>query len=77
MICRDLFDALYRLVAEELEAERRPHCDHHLCCCPSCAALVESYRLVIALAHALPPPPLPDGLASRLLVLLSREPTDH
>jgi anti-sigma factor RsiW len=63
--CRELVGLLCDYVSDELSPERRDHVDHHLDHCPSCAAYLQSYVIVIQLTRALPPAPLPATLAQR------------
>jgi anti-sigma factor RsiW len=71
MTCRELADLLHDLVAEELEAEHRGRAELHLGQCPSCGALIHSYRVVVEVARRLPPPAPPPGLMARLAQLPS------
>jgi len=63
--CRELVEFLCDYLSDELSPERRDHVDQHLNHCPSCAAYVESYTIVIQLTRTLPPAPLPPTLAQR------------
>jgi anti-sigma factor RsiW len=64
--CRELAESLYDLVSGEVAPERRAELDRHLCHCPPCAALAETYKLTIRLARNLRPAPMPPGLLARL-----------
>lgn len=66
MTCQELVELLGDLVAQELTPEQQAEADHHLQVCPPCAAVHETYRLTIRLAHRLAPLPLPPGLVARL-----------
>jgi len=64
--CRELAESLYELVSGEVAPERRTQLDRHLCHCPPCAALVETYQFTIRLVRKLPAAPMPPGLLARL-----------
>jgi anti-sigma factor RsiW len=66
MNCRELVDLLLDFVAEELPEEHREQIRDHLCQCPPCVHLVETYRLTIVLTRKLPRTPLPAHLQERL-----------
>jgi hypothetical protein len=64
--CREVAEALFAFVEGVLE---KAHCDglsEHICRCPPCAALVETYRVTIRLTRRLPPAPMPPELVVRL-----------
>jgi anti-sigma factor RsiW len=70
--CRELVALLCDYVADELPPDRRDHIDEHLRDCPSCAAYLQSYTVVIQMTRALPAAPLPPGLARRVAEALAR-----
>src|SRR5262249_50141416 len=69
--CRELVELLCDYVSDELSTERRDHVDHHVRHCPSCAAYLHSYTVVIQLTRSLPAAPLPPRLAQRLTAALA------
>ncbi len=71
--CRELAELLCDYVSDELPPGRRDHVDQHVAHCPSCAAYVQSYSLVVRLTRQLPAAPLPAGLAQRLAALAARQ----
>ncbi len=71
--CRDLVAMLCDYVSDELPPERRDQVDQHVTCCPSCAAYLQSYSLVVRLTRRLPAAPLPNGMAQRLAAALAAQ----
>ncbi|HEX5271688.1 MAG TPA: zf-HC2 domain-containing protein [Gemmataceae bacterium] len=71
--CRELAVLLCDYVSDELPPERRDHVEQHAARCPSCAAYLQSYTLVVRLTRRLPAAPLPEGLAQRLAAALRRQ----
>jgi anti-sigma factor RsiW len=71
--CRELVELLCDYVSDELPPERRDHVDQHAATCPSCAAYIHSYVVVVKLTRRLPDAPLPAGLAHRLSVALAAQ----
>ena len=65
MRCSHVVEVLGDLVSNELPAAERSQVNEHVRSCPTCAALEQSYRQVIELAHRLPPVPLPAGMLQR------------
>ena len=70
MTCRKLVEQLLEFVAEEISPEDRDRICEHLCKCPPCVALVETYQITIRLSRQLPRVPLPAGLQERLRAAL-------
>ena len=66
MTCRELVEQLLEFVAEELTPEDRQRFREHLCSCPPCGVLVETYQITIRLSRQLPRHPLPPRLQERL-----------
>jgi anti-sigma factor RsiW len=64
--CRDLEIALYAFVEGEAAPDQCRNLEQHLCGCPHCAALVETYRITIRVCRKLPPTPMPPGVLERL-----------
>ena len=71
--CRELAELLCDYVSDELPPQRRDHVDQHVANCPSCAAYLQSYTVVVQLTRRLPDAPLPDGLARRLAAVLAAQ----
>jgi anti-sigma factor RsiW len=71
--CRELVELLCDYVSDELPPERRDHVEKHAAQCPSCAAYLQSYTLVIRMTRQLPAAPLPVGLARRLTAALAAQ----
>jgi anti-sigma factor RsiW len=72
--CNDLAVALYGLVAGEIPADECKGLEEHVCCCPRCAALVQSYQITITLVRRLPPVPMPPEALERLRQRLAEAP---
>jgi hypothetical protein len=72
--CRELFEALYEFTAEELPPERQEEMRQHQDGCASCAALVESYQIIIRLARQLPPVALSPVRLARLRAAVDAAP---
>jgi hypothetical protein len=68
--CQQLVDALLDFFGGELSAEQRRHIEDHLCKCPPCVRIVETYRLTITVTAKLTYKPLPSAFAERLRKLL-------
>ena len=66
MTCRELVEHLLDFVGDELAPEHREKIVEHLCKCPPCEALVETYQITIRLSRQLPRAPLPPHLQERL-----------
>ena len=66
MTCRELVEHLLEFVAEELSPEHRERIREHLCRCPPCEVLVETYQITIRLSRRLPRHPLPASLQAKL-----------
>jgi anti-sigma factor RsiW len=70
MTCRELVEHLLDFVAEELSPEHRERICEHLCKCPPCGALVQTYQITIRLSRQLPRRPLPTRLQEKLREVL-------
>jgi hypothetical protein len=70
MTCRELVEHLLDFVAEELSPEHRERICEHLCNCPPCGVLVQTYQITIRLSRQLPSHPLPPRLQERLREVL-------
>jgi hypothetical protein len=66
MTCRELVEHLLDFVAEELTPEQRNLICEHLCQCPPCGVLVQTYQITIRLSRQLPRHPLPARLQEKL-----------
>ncbi len=66
MTCRELVEHLLDFVGDELTPEQRDRISKHLCECPPCVTLVETYQITIRLSRQLPRAPLPARLQERL-----------
>lgn len=75
MTCQELLEHLAAYVAHELDADVLVLLERHVGECATCGAVVETYRLTIVVARALPAQcdPLPAGVADRLKAALARE----
>ena len=71
--CRELVELLCDYVSDELPPERRDHVEKHVTHCPSCAAYLQSYAVVVQLTRSLPAAPLPPRLVRRLADLLGAQ----
>ncbi len=71
--CRELVELLCDYVSDELPPERRDHVEQHAAHCPSCAAYLQSYTVVVELTRQLPAAPLPERLARRLAAVLAAQ----
>jgi anti-sigma factor RsiW len=71
--CRELVELLCDYVSNELPPQRRDHVDRHVAGCPSCAAYLQSYNVVVRLTRRLPDAPVPDGLAQRVAAALAAQ----
>jgi anti-sigma factor RsiW len=70
MTCRQLVEQLLDFVSEDISPELRACICEHLCSCPPCEVLVETYKITIRLSRQLPRAPLPAGLQERLRAAL-------
>jgi anti-sigma factor RsiW len=70
MTCRELVEQLLDFISDELGPEHRACICEHLCSCPPCEVLVQTYRITIRLSRQLPRAPLPAGLQERLRAAL-------
>jgi hypothetical protein len=66
MTCRELAEHLLDFVAEDLSPEHRARICEHLCKCPPCGVLVQTYQITIRLSRQLPRRPLPARLEEKL-----------
>jgi anti-sigma factor RsiW len=71
--CRELVVLLCDYVSDELPPERRDRVDQHAAHCPSCAAYLQSYIVVVQMTRRLPAAPLPERLAQRLAAVLAAQ----
>jgi anti-sigma factor RsiW len=66
MTCRELVEQLLDFVGGALTPEDRQRICEHLCTCPPCGVLVQTYQITIRLSRQLPRHPLPPRLQERL-----------
>lgn len=71
--CRELLELLLEFVAEELTEDCRKECCDHVCCCPRCAVVVQTYQITIRMTRQLPCHTVPAHLEQRLREAIARE----
>jgi anti-sigma factor RsiW len=70
LTCRKVTELLIDYVDGTLADEDRDYLQRHLCGCVPCAIYLHTYSTTIRVTRELPPVPMPDEFANRLLAML-------